>query len=144
MKKFLSILILSCLLLPVLNSAATAGTAKNITTMVATDDVNRAAMAISFTHAAMKNKGMNATLFFNVYGVHLVDKSKPSPTYPTGKTIVQMLEAFMKDGGKVLACPMCMKNVGGMTNADLIDGVAAQKGGGLNAVTDPDTLVLNY
>lgn len=144
MKKSLAVLIMSALLLPLLTVAAFAGQPKKVVTMVATDDVNRVAMAIKFTHAAMKNKGMQATLFFNVYGVHLVDKKTPSPVYPTGESIVAMLKAFMKDGGTVLACPMCMKNVGGMTNADLLDGVVAQKGGGLNAVTGPDTLVLNY
>lgn len=144
MRKALAITIISALLLPLLATSSFAGPPKRIVTMVATDDVNRAAMAIKFTHAAMMNKGLEATVFFNVYGVHLVDKNAPSPVYPTGESVDAMLKAFMKDGGKVLACPMCMKNIGGMTNADLLDGVAAKKGGGLNAVTEPDTLVLNY
>lgn len=144
MKPYRLALIFGVLSLFLLCTAALAGTPKRVVTMIASEDVNRAAMAIKFTHAAMKEKGMQATLFFNVYGVNLVHKNKPSPIYPTGESIKSMLEAFMKDGGTVLACPMCMMHVGGMTNADLMQGVVAQKGGGMNAVTDADTLVLNY
>lgn len=123
---------------------AKAGTPKRVMINVTTDDVNRAAMAISFAHAMMKNEGLEGTLFFSVTGVHLVDKDKPSPIYPTGSSIADMLNAFMKDGGMVIACPMCMKNVGGMTNASLMDGVKAQKGMGVKAAVAPDTLVMTY
>ncbi len=132
------------LLITLLCASAFAGANKQVVANITTNDVNRAAMAIKFTHAIMKNKKMPATLFFNVYGVELVNKTKPSPVYPTGQNISQMLAEFIKDGGTVLACPMCMKNVGGMTNADLMAGVAAKKGSGLEAITQPDTLVLSY
>lgn len=51
----------------------------------------------------------------------------------------------MGAGGKVLACPMCMKNVGGMKKADLLEGVVV----GGSTVTWPalfaeNTTVLNY
>lgn len=131
-------------LVAVLAVPAFAGTPKRVFTNVTTDDVNRAAMAIKFTHAAMKKKGLQATLFFNVSGVHLVNKNVPSPVYPTGDSIRTMLAAFIADGGTVIACPMCMKNVGGMTNSDLLDGVSAKPGMGLDAATTPDTLVLSY
>ena len=131
------ILILMC-------SSAFAGNPNKVVANVTTMDVNKAAMAIKFTHSIMKTKGMDATVFFNVYGVELVNKDKPSPVYPNGETIEQMLVAFMKDGGKVLACPMCMKNVGGMTKSQLLPGVASKKGAGLEVITQPDTLVLSY
>lgn len=145
MKKLtLSLSVMTVALLGMLSLSAFAGTPKQVVANVTTDDVNRAAMAIKFTHSIMKTKGMKATIFFNVYGVDLVKKDKPSPIYPDGQSIAQMLEAFMKDGGVVMACPMCMKNVGGMTKADLMPGVVSQKGGGLEAITQPDTLVLSY
>jgi len=144
MKKVLSSSVCLAILLALLATTTLAGTPKKVVTMVTSDDVNRAAMAIKFTHAAMKNKGMKATIFFNVNGVHLVDSKMPSPIYPTGESIQSMLKTFMDAGGTVVACPMCMKNIGGMTNADLIPGVVARKGAGLNEVTGPDTLVLNY
>lgn len=140
MKRVILALVVTCFLF---GSAQAAGMS-NVVTSVTTNDVNKAAMAIKFTHAIMKKKGMQATLFFNVYGVALVNKNRPSPIYPTGESIKDMLDAFMKDGGTILACPMCMKNIGAMTNADLIEGVASMEGGGLQAITAPDTLVLSY
>ncbi|MDC0336538.1 DsrE family protein [Pseudodesulfovibrio sp.] len=132
------------LLVSLFCTAAFAGMNKQVAANITTSDVNKAAMAIKFTHNIMKTKGMKATLFFNVYGVELVNKNKISPIYPTGQNISQMIAEFIKDGGTVLACPMCMKNVGGMTNADLLPGVTAQQGAGLEAITQPETLVLSY
>jgi len=127
-----------------LATATQAESPKRMLTSVSTADVNRAAMAIKFTHAAMKDQGVAATLFFNVDGVRLVNKNIPSPTYPNGESIQTMLEKFMQDGGKVLACPMCMKNVGGMTGADLMSGVYAEPGAGQKAMFADGTLVLSY
>lgn len=146
MKKSVVILcvcIVSVLLATGLASAGADGPTR-VVSNITTDDVNRAAMAIKFTQAAMENNGAQGVLFFNVYGVHLVNKAVPSPVYATGQSIHQMLEEFMAAGGSVLACPMCMKNVGGMSQADLLAGVHAKKGAGLAAVTTPDTLVLSY
>lgn len=132
------------LLLPTLAPTALAENPERMVTSVTTSDVNRAAMAIKFTHGAMKKQGVAATLFFNVDGVRLVNKNIPSPKYASGESIQSMLMAFMQDGGRVLACPMCMKNVGGMTNADLIAGVQSKPGAGQQAMFEDDTLVLSY
>ncbi len=134
----------AALLVLTLTVPALCGTPQRVFTNISTDDVNRAAMAIKFTHAAMKAKDVRATLFFNVSGVRLVNKGVPSPVYPTGESIRQMLEAFMADGGTVLACPMCMKNVGGMTPQDLLPGVESKAGAGMEAAMAPDTVVLSY
>jgi intracellular sulfur oxidation DsrE/DsrF family protein len=117
---------------------------KQVVTSVTTDDVNRAAMAIQFTRSIMQEKNCAGVLFFNVYGVNLVNAKIASPTYDSGESIAAMLADFMKAGGQVFACPMCMKHVGKMTNADLLQGVAAVKGAGVKAVSAPDTLVLSY
>jgi len=117
---------------------------KRVFTSITTDDVNRAAMAIAFTRSIMQEKGIEGVLFFNVYGVNLVNAKKPSPTYGNGKTIAVMLKEFIQDGGVVIACPMCMEHVGGMTTADLLPEISAVKGGGVHAVTAPDTLALSY
>jgi len=37
-----------------------------------------------------------------------------------------------------------MKNIGSMTHADLIEGASSVEGGGLKAITTPETLVLSY
>jgi len=144
MSKKISMCVLSAIVVLALSAMAFAATPSRVFTNVTTNDVNKAAMAIKFTHGIMKAKGMSATIFFNVYGVELVDKNRPSPVYPTGQSVSQMLAEFIKDGGTVLACPMCMKNVGGMTNDDLLQGVSSREGAGLAAITQPDTLVLSY
>jgi predicted peroxiredoxin len=140
--------VLASLLFIFIFGMGTANTASadfsQVFTNVTTADVNKAAMAIKFTHSIMKEKGLKATLFFNVYGVALIDKTKPSPIYATGDSIAVMLDQFMKDGGTVIGCPMCMKNVGGMTKDNLLPGVTAAPGMGLAAVTMPNTLVLSY
>lgn len=144
-RKFLPLaLACSALLVLALALPALSGTPQRVFANIATDDVNKAAMAIKFTHAAMKQQGVAATVFFNVYGVRLVNKNVPSPVYPTGQSIHQMLEEFMADGGTVLACPMCMKNVGGMQQTDLIAGVKSKPGAGVEAAMAPDTVVLSY
>lgn len=82
------------------------------------DDVNRAAMAIMFATMTKKQSGINVTIFLNVEGVRLADNERPSAIWVGGmegpKTIHQILSAFMAAGGTIIACPMCMKNVGGM------------------------------
>lgn len=143
MRKHLIILVALCGLVLGLAQTAMAGNSR-VVANITTRDVNKVAMAINFTHTIMKKKGYEATLFFNVYGVALVDKRKPSPIYPTGESIAKMLDAFLADGGTIVACPMCMKNVGGMSNEDLLPGVQAKPGMGLEAITRPDTLVLSY
>jgi len=87
------------------------------------NEINRAAMAVNFGHRVMQKKKLPTTIFLNVDGVRLVNKHIPQHQHANGKTIHQMLQAFMADGGKVIACPMCMKHVGGMAKNDLIDGV---------------------
>jgi predicted peroxiredoxin len=87
------------------------------------NEINRAAMAVNFGHRVLLKKKIPATIFLNVDGVRLLNKNIPQHQHAKGKTIHQMLQAFMKDGGKVIVCPMCMKHVGGMSKDDLIDGV---------------------
>ena len=87
------------------------------------DELNRASMAISFATRVLEEKEIPVTVFLNVEGVRLADPRIPAQTHATGKTPRQMLEAFMEAGGTVIACPMCMKNVGGLTEDVLIDGV---------------------
>lgn len=91
------------------------------------DDVNRAAMAIMFATMTKKQSGIDVTIFLNVEGVRLADNQRPAAIWVGGmegpKTVHEILSAFMAAGGTVIACPMCMKNVGGMDpqGEDLFD-----------------------
>jgi len=53
-----------------------------------------------------------------------------------------MLQEFMKAGGQVIICKMCMKNIGGIKEAEVIDGV--KFGGILETLFADDTTVLTY
>ena len=109
------------------------------------DDLDRAAMAINFSTRVRQQKNIPVTLFLNVEGVRVADKRIPEKKHATGKSLKQMLDNFMQAGGKVIVCPMCMKNVGAMTKADLVPGAVV----GASDVTWPalfadDTTVLSY
>ncbi len=86
------------------------------------DDLDRAAMAINFSTRVRQQKNIPVTLFLNVEGVRIADKRLPQKIHPNGKSLKQMLSIFMESGGKVIVCPMCMKNVGGMTRENLVAG----------------------
>ena len=118
---------------------------KSLFVNLTSNEMNRAAMAINFGTRVRMKKQIPVTLFLNVDGVRLVNRHIPGSTHVSGKTLQQMLTEFMASGGKVIACPMCMKNVGGMKKADLLDGVLI----GSSDVTWPalfadNATVLNY
>jgi len=112
---------------------------------ITSDDINKAAMAIGFSTKIRMEKKIPVTIFLNVEGVRIADKNIPGHKHSTGKTLKEMLAGFMQAGGKVLVCPMCMKNVGGLSKDDLIEGVVV----GGSDVTWPalfaeNTTVLSY
>lgn len=86
------------------------------------DDLWRAGMAISFAQGSLQ-EGYPVTIFLNVTGVNLASKTIPQHTNSiTGKTLQQMLQDFIAQGGTVIICPSCMKQAGIREN-ELIDGV---------------------
>jgi predicted peroxiredoxin len=118
---------------------------KSLFVNLTSNEMDRAAMAITFSTRVRTQKQIPVTIFLNVDGVRLVNRNIPGSTHVSGKTLQEMLNAFMAAGGKVIACPMCMKNVGGMKKTDLLEGVVV----GGSDVTWPvlfaeNTTVLNY
>lgn len=108
-------------------------------------ETSRAAMAVFLAETMMTEKGLHAAIFLNVDGVRLADKHLPGNTYVDGQTVQQKLQSFMKAGGKVYVCPMCMKNVGGMEEGDLIAGAqVATVEAVYDALYEYDTRVLSY
>ena len=95
---------------------------KSLFVNLSSDDVNRATMAIGFGTRVLNEKKIPVTIFLNVEGVRIADKNIPGPTHATGKSPQKMLAAFINVGGSVIVCPMCMKNVGGLTKDEIIDG----------------------
>jgi copper(I)-binding protein/predicted peroxiredoxin len=88
-----------------------------------TDNIDRAAMAIGFATKVLNNTDKPVTIFMNVQGVRWIDSNIPPNMHKSGKTIQEMLQKFMDDGGVALVCPVCMVNVGGLAEAEIMDGV---------------------
>jgi len=87
-----------------------------------THDVWRAGMALGFAHNVLK-AGHKLTVFLNVDAVTIAAKDIPQHTNALlGMTLQDKLKAIMADGGKVIVCPMCMRQAG-LTPDELIDGV---------------------
>lgn len=105
-----------------------------------TDEARRAAMAIGFATKVRQEKKIPVTIFLNVEGVRLADKNIAH----CGAS-QELLKEFMRDGGRVIICPMCMQSVGGMDKDDVISGVEI---GGPEvtwpALFDDDVKVLSY
>jgi len=92
-----------------------------------TDDTWAAAKAISFAHQKVLKRGYKpVVIWLNVRGIYLADKKRPSHVHGLmkgeGQSIQDMLQAFMKDGGMVIACAACSE-AAGLTHADFIGGV---------------------
>ena len=141
LKQLSVLLVLLSLLIALPASAADKKLFVNLTS----DDTNRWGMAVGMATMVLEKQKIPVTIFLNVDAVRLADKNIPQNTYANGKTAAEMLDGFMKAGGKVIMCPMCMKNVGGMKESDLIPGVVM----GGPEVTFPalmadDTKVISY
>lgn len=92
-----------------------------------TDDTWAATKAIFFAHEKVLKSGYKpVAIWLNVRAVYLADKKRASHVHglmkEKGQSIQDMLQAFMKDGGMVIACGACSK-AAGLTSDDFIDGV---------------------
>ncbi len=132
---------------PVVAQQATAATADGPSLFVnlTSDELDRAAMALSLATRVRVERQIPVTVFLNVEGANLADGDRPQNTHADGKTIHEMLAGLIAAGGEVLICPMCMRNVAGLEPADLLDGV--QVGGShvtLPAMLADGARILSY
>ena len=115
---------------------------KKLFVSLTTDDLDRAAMAVGISSKVLSTEKIPVTIFLSAQGVRWVDKNIPQNKYVNGKTIPEMMQAFMKSGGKIIICKMCMKNVGGLKKEEVIEGI--QFSGTLSALFADNTTVLSY
>jgi len=89
-----------------------------------TDDTWAATKAVMFAHKKVLNAGHKpVAIWLNVRGVYLADKKRAAHTHGLMKdSIHDMLRAFVRDGGRVIACQACSK-AAGLKEGDFIDGV---------------------
>jgi len=81
-----------------------------------TDNTWAATKAIMFAHQKVLKRGYKpVAIWLNVRGIYLLDKERVSRTQ-------DLLKAFIKDGGMVVACGACSK-AAGFEHTDFIDGV---------------------
>ena len=117
---------------------------KTIFYNITSDDVWTAGMATGQASKALES-GYNVVVFLNVRGVYLASTERQQDVFAgTGKTAQQMLQAIMKNGGRVVICPMCMQQAG-LTMDDVIKGV--ERGGPdvtFELMTADDTVVVSY
>lgn len=126
MKKTMSLALAAILLL--FSNLALAESAKGgLFVNLTTDDTWSAAKAILFAHEKVLKKGYKpVTIWMNVRAIYLLDKKRASHIHglmaEDGRSIQDMLKAFMADGGTVIACAACSK-AAGLTSEDFIEGV---------------------
>lgn len=123
------------------NPAESGGLFVNLTT----DDTWTANMAISIAHNALRSGHQPVTLFLNVRGVYLADRERlPATEGNSDLNIHQKLQAFIEDGGSVIACPSCAREAG-LTQEDFIEGVViGEQGGALPLLFAPNTAIISY
>jgi len=114
-----------------------------------TDDTWAAAKAIFFAHEKVLKSGHTpVAIWMNVRAIYLIDRKRPSHVHglmkEQGASIQDMLTAFMKDGGIVIACGACSQ-AAGLNKEDFIDGV--QMGNPdlvFSLLFDPDVKTLSW
>ena len=142
MNRTLSLILVTLIYLGFNSSVLADDDDKKLFVSLISDDLDRAAMAVSISNKVLSTGDIPVTIFLSAQGVRWADRTIPQNSYVNGKTIPQMLQAFMKSGGQVIICKMCMENIGGIKKEDVIDGVKFE--GTLTALFADDTRVLTY
>ncbi len=142
MKKIFSLILLTIMYFGINTTVLADEDDKKLFVNLISDDLDRAAMAVSISNKVLSTGDIPVTIFLSAQGVRWVDKNIPQNRYVNGKTIPEMLKGFMKSGGQVILCKMCMENVGGIKQEDVIDGVKFT--GTLSALFADNTTVLTY
>ena len=109
-----------------------------------TDEVNHAWMAVFLAQHAMDDKHIPVTIFLNAEGVWLADSTLPEDSYPPDHNPQAALKKFIADGGTVLVCRMCMENVAGITEQELIPGVSIAGENFWSALLADEVRTLSY
>lgn len=78
-----------------------------------TDDLHRAFMAVKIANL-MQGGGVETTLFLDIEGARVSDSRQSLDVLwgPSPSTLGELLDNFIKSGGKVVVCPHCAKAAG--------------------------------
>lgn len=142
MKKIFAVLLLALMTLGMSTVALAEDSGKKFFVNLTSDNMDRAAMAVAISSKVLSSRKIPVTIFLSAQGVRWADKTIPQNKYVNGKTVAEMLQEFMKAGGQVIICKMCMENVGGIKEEEVINGVKFS--GALSALFADNTTVLSY
>jgi predicted peroxiredoxin len=127
MKKLLCLMLLILVILGATPVASSEDVDGGLFVNLTTDDTWAAAKAIAFAHEKVLKRGYKpVAIWLNVRAIYLADKKRASHVHglmkEQGRSIKDMLRAFIADGGMVIACMACSQ-AAGLTEADFIEGV---------------------
>lgn len=142
MKKIISLMLVVCLYVGFSSVTFADEKDQHLFVSLISDDLDRAAMAVSLSNKVLSTGGISATIYLSAQGVRWVDTSIPQNKYVNGKTIAEMFKEFMAAGGQIILCKMCMENVGGIKQGEVLEGVLLT--GALSAMFADNTTVLTY
>ena len=142
MRKTFSMILFAFLFFGINSFGMSAEVQKKLFVSLTTDDLDRAAMAVGISKKVLSTEKIPVTIFLSAQGVRWADKNIPQNKYVNGKTIPEMFTEFMKSGGQIIICKMCMKNVGGIKQEEVVEGVKFS--GTLEALFADNTTVLSY
>jgi len=97
-----TLLLFAVVLFSISSVAISADNDKKLFVSLTTDDLDRAAMAAGISSKVLSTNSIPVTIFLSAQGVRWADKNIPQNRYVNGKTIPEMLQAFMKSGGQVI------------------------------------------
>lgn len=127
--KIARFIVISLLFIPVaLTSVSYAQESKGgLFINLTTDDTWAATKAIFFAHEKVLKSGHKpVAIWLNVRAIYLGDKKRAAHVHglmkEKGLSVQDMLQAFVKDGGIVIACAACAE-AAGLTQDDFIDGI---------------------
>jgi predicted peroxiredoxin len=140
MKKVLSMLVVLCLVAS--SSVFAADDDRKLFVNLTSDEINRATMAIVFGTRVLTEQNIPVTISLSVEGARIADINIPETINSNGDSLKGLLKEFMEKGGRVLICEMCMTNVAGLKENEVLEGV--EVGGGMAAMLDSGTTVISF
>lgn len=102
-------------------------------------------MALAFAQAALRERDAEVVVYLNVDGVRLANETAARRTFGDNQSLQQMLRDFMKYGGRVLACKLCLERVAGLNDSKLLKGIeVVEPQAVMTLLFRPNVAVLTY
>lgn len=134
--------VLVLLFLVVSSSAFAADDDRKLFVNLTSDEINQATMAIVFGTRVLTEQNIPVTISLSVEGTRIADVNIPEVINADGESLKGLLKKFMEKGGRVVICEMCMTNVAGLKQDEVLEGV--EIGGGMAALLESGTTAISF